>query len=743
MSAFSSAITDTAVHSLHPETGDLISWILNHESYQAWEHGMGTGIESGQTDRPSTASTHHLVLQDGNCGVYFAGHLADIVRSRFYRSFGSTDPETVDSGPLVLNLTSPGSEETSTASDNLGLVLVYQILSQRPQLYESLYHPLLEMLKDTAWNQQKCFRAAWNMIRELMILESLPPIVCIFDAALAGGQQLKTLERFLQLGAEYSIEIHTLVIRGASWRCTEDRSSSHRHLMNISEYQPGEQGLVDRLMLRAPWHTKSISPSIEFHHSSTATAGLLHYHVSQVNPSSSNMGVQRIIDTLPHGLSDTYHFLLSHISSDVSAWARRVLSWILFSFRPLSCAELSFALSAESCDLPDIFHGRRVAIQEDLRRVFGRLVVIGGGDVRLVHPTIREVLLPATKCSTSQPWYHFDPEDIKAVHEKIFRVCRRILETATIDAKTEDLEHSGGDSKKDTDADQSHHPAFNSAYDVATRVTLSEYAARFWGEHFQSSGRSSQVELFAELHMDTAEESAIELLAAPMAGLFCRLREPSNRGNKFLALSKGSCDCEQLQHAASYGLSRIVMFLLQDSTDGQITLALLAAAREGHIDTVRCIAEALVRRCADESLIDFGDTATRSNIRKAITCACRQGRDDILDVLLQPLLQNNKLSTGWAEDAGAKGLFLAAQFGWSSIVETLLKYETPMGGSSSHIPPAVYGATRFGHVEIVKSLVSCGADLWEVCNFANACDTALEEAAHNVGNSSYSGNCIC
>jgi hypothetical protein len=104
--------------------------------------------------------------------------------------------------------------------------------------------------------------------------------------------------------------------------------------------------------------------------------------------------------------------ILTRIPHDRRPWARRVLTWILYAFHPLTIRELRIAASIEIDNLDNAtakgfddltYH----AVYEDFTAVleesFAGMFVVKNSEVHFSHPEVREFLLAAH--TDEQPWY--------------------------------------------------------------------------------------------------------------------------------------------------------------------------------------------------------------------------------------------------------------------------------------------------------------------------------------------------
>jgi len=161
----------------------------------------------------------------------------------------------------------------------------------------------------------------------------------------------------------------------------------------------------------------------------------------------SRVEIERVLYSLPKDLANQYSFILDRIPNRRLSEAMNILEWISFTFRPLSCQEFVEAVEppglGSGIELSPTNAHRRAGQVVDL--VFG-LVKVRNDQVLLVHDTVRDFLMFGQHLMTLHPLH---------AHQQILSTCFEAL-----------LEEP--DVKR---------PAFFN------------YAAEFWGRHFQEVGR--------------------------------------------------------------------------------------------------------------------------------------------------------------------------------------------------------------------------------------------------------------
>ena len=160
----------------------------------------------------------------------------------------------------------------------------------------------------------------------------------------------------------------------------------------------------------------------------------------------------------------TYSKYLWRPSNDRRLWAERALAWISYSCRPLRPRELATALAIDSSTSFNDEVARDIA--GDLRRSLAGLVEIAGDEIRLIHPSVRDLELDTTHNTVERGTPRLQ------AHRLIYRECRSYLlrmNKAYGASNSEDRDGSG----------EEIHP------EDTIRDDLLDYATEYWHVHYR------------------------------------------------------------------------------------------------------------------------------------------------------------------------------------------------------------------------------------------------------------------
>lgn len=404
---------------------------------------------------------------------------------------------------------------------------------------------------------------------------------------------------------------------------------------------------------------------------------------------SAPSAVRETLETLSFGLSEIYERHLQGISSNSRSWAHEVMSWILYTVRPLSVHELALALAIKTgvksvCAI-DEHISRDMA--GDLEQVFGPFISIKRGEVCLIHPTARNYLVSQVG---SDNWFTFDP---KQVHQRISRTCLALLSMEGL-----------RDASPLADADKET-PLSDPQWDLLT------YSSRHWPTHYRRAGGNWESDIHGMVFdfLNKQVNSQVQLIwhrASEIAFLESVEQIASKHGfteiaMKLLGTAASDEDIAKvLESAARNGHEHLVERLLETTKDsksiGEDGAALCEAAQYGHHAVVRLLLDNVrnprpaLGKCLDSPL----------------ALAARNGHTEVVKMFLE--------SSAYLEQDGSRStaLHLAVAGGHGSVVKVLLDskdIDLKEACAESQLPPLHLAAKR-GHVTVVKQLLSHGAD---------------------------------
>ena len=184
----------------------------------------------------------------------------------------------------------------------------------------------------------------------------------------------------------------------------------------------------------------------------------------------TRLAIARQLDVLlPKTPKELLFRTLAGIQLENQQWARKVLLWTLYSFRPLSIWELSTALvlqhlSPETADIDEIVCQD---ITGELDKIFKGIFRVKHNEVHFSHPDARESLRNVD-CSPNEAWY-----DLQEIAQKqITEACFFYLSLPQVQRS---IMTSYGPLPG--------HLSESNAY--FTRYSLCSYAIKYWPRHYK------------------------------------------------------------------------------------------------------------------------------------------------------------------------------------------------------------------------------------------------------------------
>ncbi|KAI9799667.1 MAG: hypothetical protein M1825_004402 [Sarcosagium campestre] len=231
------------------------------------------------------------------------------------------------------------------------------------------------------------------------------------------------------------------------------------------------------------------------------------------SPLQSPPDYKRILNGLPRGLSATYQTFLERISPDNHELARLLLHFIIGSYRALTLDEIGILLALSQhhpSSLKTLEAVRQFDMQETIELMLGPLIRIWGGQVYLVHQSVKEYLEDLATHESSDPLSRRYGVRLEEAHSQLAEACTMYLLLDEVDADMSPVSHSSTPtshviptSPNDLDQPGDFQDPFNlegdylfqDAADVeadvcvrlATRLQLLDYAAVHWARHFAFS----------------------------------------------------------------------------------------------------------------------------------------------------------------------------------------------------------------------------------------------------------------
>ncbi|KAE9373110.1 ankyrin, partial [Stipitochalara longipes BDJ] len=392
--------------------------------------------------------------------------------------------------------------------------------------------------------------------------------------------------------------------------------------------------------------------------------------------------------------------ILQMVTNDRRAWARKVMVWILRSFRPLTPGELEMALTIdEQLAEPALELTARFDFMGEIKECFGPLVVIQNGEVHLGHPSARDILQDASG-EVPRPWFLLDaPEE---GHRSISEVCIRYLALPDI----KDQLAAACKASPNTD------PVFEGQPDLLS------YAIQFWPQHYRLGYEVvPEIQITKNISSFLQDGKALQRWAA--AAWYSS--NPKMRSDR-LFLSP-------LPVIASLGLEKLVLGLIKGQerhNDRLIAMALVEAARNGHAGVVQAILQtsSIDQSGHVEAMIAAARSAEFDVLRDVLDHAKEQFKDlqlpDVLtsrvaffgvDDVLESLITAGAQVNTAAQPEFSPPLHCAVFGNHISTVDILLKQGAEHSTPNAHwknYPPIVVAA-KYGRGAMVKRLLEAGA----------------------------------
>ncbi|TFB03946.1 Ankyrin-3 [Trichoderma ghanense] len=377
---------------------------------------------------------------------------------------------------------------------------------------------------------------------------------------------------------------------------------------------------------------------------------------------------------------------------------RRLLTWILYSVRPLTVWELATVLSMGSDD-----KGRVAPDAEAIDSLFSKIkqwlagiVVVQHNEVKIWHPRLRNILMALNGEKSAESRFIWG--DIKkTAHFDIASFCLRYLSQPAVQEYISNTFHV-------TDPEAFETPTF------ADRRNLCSYALQAWTHHFVAS--SPKPELSKIL-----SQSASTDLASSWARGYWALSNPITRnpvcldtlfpifaglGLVGIIEARDEADTRRgVLEAASKGQSEVVLALAKglDMDESALMDVIKAAAAYGDEDTMLNMLDRII------SLNPKPDTSTWPPllIHRAAWLGLERFADRILDLGFP-----TEVETEWTAVTKATPLSQAARNNHAGVVRTLLKHNANVETRHRWDRTVIHHVAGQGHSEIAKILVEEG-----------------------------------
>jgi len=405
------------------------------------------------------------------------------------------------------------------------------------------------------------------------------------------------------------------------------------------------------------------------------------------------------LSSLPPEIDAIYDEVMNRIDdqrpSD-SSLARRVLSWIVYTHRPLSLVELQHALAVSDTDVE--FNRASIYDKQLLLSITVGLVIVDadGLAVRLTHYTAQE---------------YFDKNREKYFPRTAAEVARVTLTYLSFRSLSEPCQSIREDQELDAR--------------LRERPFLS-YASQYWGEHVLEAGSDP-----------TIQDAVLQFVNEPgrVASTIQAAWYMDKTGSSGWDVRK---DVNSLHVCAWFGLDAAVRELVKrgldvDSRDKIYNqTALMYACKRGHVTTVRTLLELKAsvkvistrestpmfeaiqghhlevgRVLLEVEDLPVNDFQPRLLCRTALMLAAGGRWEDMVDALLE----RQDIDVNLKDRGGSTALSIAAEAGYDWVIDSLLgKRDVDVNSVNQAGSSALILAARKGHKAIVWNLLKAGAD---------------------------------
>jgi ankyrin repeat protein len=632
------------------------------------------------------------------------------------------------------------------------LSLISQMLFHWPAAYDhkdvrTLYS---EMEAKSAWTDENL----WALFRAICCIQSTQMTFCIIDAVdqcdVGGVQLVKDLKRYcthpeatlkLVLTSAPDSALTSAIDTSCFIDMNDEPAFDSERKDFIRDRLSGLEGLTmsDELVKR-----------IVQKHQTYMEINMLISYINTLDPDIPTNGqVEALLDT-GDGFSVFYTAAFSRIlqlRKEDQLWCFRALTWLTFSFRPLTIDELAVAVTLErkSTSLWSVHQALREVTEQWISDRLGLFVRIEDNQCQLVHETAKDFLTQEGKK------HGMDLQNHNELHGRLARLCIGYLSFDEMKVQRSFL--SNDDMK----------PRLQLPTSPPKCYCLFDYAAWYWAAHYREYLSTPRDGVFAEqhyrpymvtfleqfhgeawsevyrLHDNPLEFTRLSIDTVPKPTKVLDEHSSHKSDDKNPANIPIKWWTNPLYTAAYLGLCDVAYGLWEKheyTTDEQIC-ALDFAAERGWASTVKAILDfegeqSLPRElfhstlrtvCANgheralrELLVLIPakvippteahegekpqEWGHKAHLGKCLLAAAEKGHAKVVAALIEAGADAE--SQG---DEGNTALILAAQNGFDSVIDELLPLVDPCRPNDSGYE-ALHCATKAGHVYAVRALLS-------------------------------------
>ncbi|KAK0514475.1 hypothetical protein JMJ35_003092 [Cladonia borealis] len=381
----------------------------------------------------------------------------------------------------------------------------------------------------------------------------------------------------------------------------------------------------------------------------------------------SQYHLDRLLNSLPQSLDETYERMLCKIDPALIKDARRILTLLCFASRPLTLPELIDGIAVETTEPTGLNKKCRLEDYNDIHDICPGFINLTVADEKLIvqiaHFSVQEYL-ESDRIKESQA-KHFGLTSVKA-HAEIAQICLIYL----------------------------FEPKLSSSvlyWSALEEYPLAHFAAEYWYNHYESTVKPAS-------NLDTLILSLFQQKESFMT--WVRLYEGDEDYSH--GTSDPSKAANPVYYAALLGLDQTLHELLNTKLQEEINAqggfygnALQAASYKGHKEVVQL-------------LLDSGAyiNAQGGHYSNALQAASYKGRKEVVQLLLDRGADVNAQS-----GPNGNALQAASCQGHENVVQLLLDKGADVNAQGGKYGNALQAASLEGRENVVQLLLDKGADV--------------------------------
>lgn len=424
--------------------------------------------------------------------------------------------------------------------------------------------------------------------------------------------------------------------------------------------------------------------------------------------SMSSTSIERILNSLPSTLEQTYHYILEQVRDEDRPMALKMLKVIATARRPLSLSELrvAFAVNPECRSEADLKNHYEPHIERTVRHLCKQIVDIADNKVNFVHSTVMDFL--SSPAGSDRPWYSFTMTEANL---EMSTICNSYLKLSDFDDQPliiEDFIHGY--------IQQSLVEKYMASF------PLLKYAALYWAEHYECCEAQASSQLVDQA---MSISNVASKLFKTWFAVYCASQ------SRTFGYPKGLSTCHV---AALNGHTTVIARLLKKGFDVRLMddqgwAPLHWACYGGRASVVQQLIQA-------ESPLIFESTPKRPGM---LDLAASRGHSDVVKSLLASMKVDNLYGVNFPSEVIVLALESAVKGGHMETMDLLLEFylSVPDEGAPDqqrwemdHLKRkrAERRATRNGNIKSFLEMLDAGLDIRQ--------DHSLLTTAVQTGNAS-------